>query len=137
MSTYLLILQGQRPAAIQVGALGQVFVTPGWYLYVGSARRGLAARLRRHQRPGKRRHWHIDYLLADGLLTVQEIWTTAHRRECSLADSLLALPASAVVHRRLGASDCRCRAHFLKWRGSRSQLREILLSLGLTPFLAP
>ena len=63
MSTYLLIMQGNLVCPLQVGALGEVSLEPGWYLYVGSARRHLEARLRRHLRPEKRRRWHIDYLL--------------------------------------------------------------------------
>lgn len=79
----------------------------------------------------------IMCVLADGVVTVQEIWTTAHLRECSLANSLLALPRSMVVRRGLGASDCRCPTHFLAWRGSLWQLRAIVRSWGLTPYLSP
>ncbi len=55
----------ENPAnrVVPVGALGNVEFTPGWYVYVGSALRGLDARIRRHRRKRrKRKHWHIDYL---------------------------------------------------------------------------
>jgi len=43
---------------------GQIPFPAGWYVYTGSARNGLAQRVGRHLRHNKRKHWHIDYLLA-------------------------------------------------------------------------
>jgi len=137
VSTYLLILRCTIPAVVQVGAIGPVAVTPGCYLYVGSARRCLAARLARHQRSQKRRHWHIDYLLAGGVLHIKEIWTTACLAECALASALLSLPASTVAHPRLGASDCRCPAHLLRWQDSLPALRRLLPHWGLSQYPPP
>ncbi len=137
MSTYILILHCHGHAVVQVGAIGMVAVTPGFYLYVGSARRYLAARLARHQRSQKRVHWHIDYLLASDVLNIQEIWTTGRLGECALAHALLTLPTSTVPHPRLGASDCRCPAHFFSWQGSLLALRQILPSWGLARYPPP
>ncbi|MFO8145391.1 MAG: DUF123 domain-containing protein, partial [Candidatus Syntrophosphaera sp.] len=54
---------------------------------VGSARGpgGLAARIARHQREPKPRHWHIDYLRAHAELIA--VWYTVGSlgRECSWA----------------------------------------------------
>lgn len=94
--TYVLRLMVRQPVAVQFGRFRQgqlVEVPAGTYLYVGSAMRGLGARLLRHASrtdasqpqpirsdlamflmsaglvrgkrpyPPKRLHWHIDYLL--------------------------------------------------------------------------
>ncbi len=131
--TYLLCLACPHEAVVPVGAVGEVILTPGRYLYVGSARRYLAARLARHRRSQKRYHWHIDYLLGSGALAIQEIWLTPTLPECVLAGTLLQHPAVKVPHPRLGASDCRCPAHFLCWQGQVASLRHLLLALGLIP----
>jgi hypothetical protein len=57
---YALVLRltGGR-ARLRVGALGVLSFEPGYYCYVGSARRGLKARLQRHlRRSRKKKHWH-------------------------------------------------------------------------------
>ena len=48
--SYVLVLQAARAAAIYVGRLGNLTVTPGCYLYVGSALGAgvLRGRLRHH-----------------------------------------------------------------------------------------
>jgi len=38
-------------------------IEAGIYVYVGSAMGDLSARVARHLRKNKRKHWHIDYLL--------------------------------------------------------------------------
>ncbi len=135
VSTYLLIMHGNIfKGNFQVGSLGEVSLEPGWYLYVGSARRHLDARLRRHLRPEKRRRWHIDYLLTGDALTIQEIWVGEGMAECRLAASLLALPEVTIPKPRLGASDCRCPAHFFRYGRDLPKLRQFLVSLGFSPY---
>ena len=48
---------------VDVGRLGRFSFKKGKYIYTGSAKRGLNARIDRHKRNGKKLHWHIDYLL--------------------------------------------------------------------------
>ena len=62
--TYQLAIRIGRPIRIRVGRLGEFEFPAGRYVYTGSARRGLEARVRRHLSRAKRLHWHIDYLLA-------------------------------------------------------------------------
>lgn len=112
--TYTLILQLPRDLIIPVGRLGPVPFRMGHYLYVGSARGpgGLRARLGRHLRLGKRRHWHIDYLRQHARPV--EVWFTIGEKsfECHwralLQEAGLSLPVPG-----FGASDCRCPAHLL------------------------
>ena len=43
-------------------------LSPGYYVYVGSAMNSLEKRVARHFRREKRLHWHIDYLLKEAKL---------------------------------------------------------------------
>ena len=111
--TYQLIIELRRPVHVAVGRLGEVSFPIGRYVYTGSARRGVEARVRRHLSPQKRLHWHIDYLLASPRARVVEIRSFSDE-EC-------------VVNRRtrgdivvpgFGASVCQagCGAHLKRMR---------------------
>jgi Uri superfamily endonuclease len=134
MATYLLVMQGKGSLRLQVGALGELALPSGNYLYVGSARSNLEARIRRHLRTEKRRRWHIDYLLNGDTLRINEIWVGSRIEECRLANNLLALPQIAIPRRRFGSSDCRCQAHFFCYDQDLSELRQYLVSLGFSPY---
>lgn len=55
--SYLVLLELAEPAEIETGSLGRIAFPAGWYVYAGSARKGLSARLARHKRrTGKRLH---------------------------------------------------------------------------------
>lgn len=86
-------------------------------MYVGSAMGGLAARLARHHRAGKRLHWHIDYLLHDpGTRLLQSLPIAGPvRLECPLAREVAGLAEEAVP--RFGCSDCRCPSHLFRFTG--------------------
>ncbi len=60
--SYILEFRIERALRIEVGKLGKFEMKPGWYYYVGSARNGLGARLRRHSLGPGKIHWHIDYI---------------------------------------------------------------------------
>lgn len=62
--TYQLAILLAAPASIMVGRLGVYDFPVGRYIYTGSARRNLEARIKRHLRCDKRLHWRVDYLLA-------------------------------------------------------------------------
>ena len=70
----------------EVGALGQVTMPPGTYLYLRSAYGpgGLPARLRRHLRADKRPHWHVDHLKTAG--TVVRVFALPNGREGDLVE---------------------------------------------------
>ncbi|MFP3867516.1 MAG: GIY-YIG nuclease family protein [Desulfobacteraceae bacterium] len=131
MATYLLIIEARQPAVVQVGAVGWVSLPPGYYLYVGSARRGLKARIVRHYRRSKKCRWHLDYLLCRPEFQILEVWVSDSLPECDLARTMLAQPETSVPRPGLGASDCRCPAHFLDYKGELGHLHRGLLDLGL------
>jgi len=111
--TYLLLLRLARPVTLDVGRLGRIAFRPGWYVYVGSALGGLGPRLRRHARPVKRHHWHIDALRgATSLGAVVTRWGS-ERLECAVADRVSAWYGASRPVRRFGSSDCRCAGHLI------------------------
>ena len=75
--SYVLVLRCDIGGGLKVGALGELRLEPGFYLYVGSALGpgGLRARLRHHWCHSARPHWHIDYLRAR--VELHEIWWSA------------------------------------------------------------
>ncbi len=113
--TYALFLRADTEQTIEVGALGTMRVSPGTYVYVGSALGpgGLAARVRRHARGDGTLHWHVDYLRA--VTTLSAVWYTydAERRECVWAAHLRRHPDSTVPLEGFGASDCECASHLV------------------------
>jgi Uri superfamily endonuclease len=107
-TTYQLHIEVERALRLRVGRLGTFPVPAGRYVYTGSARRGLEARVARHLRTRKRRHWHIDHLLAADGVRVVAVGISA-RTECA---ANLAVRGTTPVP-GFGASDCRagCGAH--------------------------
>jgi Uri superfamily endonuclease len=122
---YLLLLERPVAGALRIGVREAVAFAAGWYVYVGSAQGagGLAARLARHQRQQKRRHWQIDWLLAEARLAAIWVEPTARGRECGWAGRLEQLggrrqPAG------FGSGDCRCAGHLL-WFADRPDLGRL------------
>jgi sugar fermentation stimulation protein A len=104
--------------AIRVGKLGAIVFPQGTYLYAGSARNGLKARLAHHlKRPKKRKHWHIDYLLDCPQAKISKIFFrfASPLRECDLVKRLKKIPTAQIVVRRFGDSDCvmGCGSHLI------------------------
>ena len=111
--TYALLLRLDGSCDIQVGALGGFRFEAGLYAYAGSALGGLRGRLLRYLRPGRRRHWHVDYLLERA--EPVDVWTCegAVRLECSMAAAVALLPGAERAVPGFGASDCRCPGHLV------------------------
>lgn len=93
------ITAGRRPARA---------FPAGFYAYVGSARNGISARVRRHLRDDKKRHWHIDYLLQTASVCEILGGETGERLECDIAGEIGSRCESIPG---FGASDCQCRSH--------------------------
>jgi sugar fermentation stimulation protein A len=106
---YLLVLRLAEPCRIEVGGLGGVDFAAGHYVYVGSAMRGLAARMARHLRPRKRHHWHVDYLRARADRAEVLAVRSSVREECALAEAVGKVLAPGPAG--FGCSDCGCATH--------------------------
>ena len=115
--SYQLWIALRRPLDIEVGRLGVFRFPAGVYVYTGSAKRNLEARIARHCRKDKTLRWHIDYLLAeDGVELVCVGRST--RTECGLNRGT----GGSVIVPGFGASDCRkaCGSH-LRYLGQRAR----------------
>lgn len=114
-NSYQLIIRLKQRCQIQVGALGRFDFEAGYYVYSGSAKRNLEARLARHCRKDKPLRWHIDYLTSLPQAEIIETRTFAGD-ECQLNQ---ACPGT-IIAPGFGSSDCRsgCGAH-LKYLGKK------------------
>lgn len=110
---YVLLVVLARPLDLALPKRSPVRLSPGRYLYCGSAfgPGGLKARLSRHMRPEKPVRWHIDRLTTTG--RVAGAWIFPGGDECALVARLADLPVPVPG---FGASDCRiCPSHLLAW----------------------
>lgn len=106
--TYQLVIDLAREVTVRVGRLGVFRFPPGRYVYTGSAKRNIEARIARHLSAAKRLHWHIDYLLAAPGVSVSRV-RRSRRAECDLNRATRGnIPVPG-----FGASDCRagCGSH--------------------------
>ena len=109
--TYALVILSEKQLLLPIGSLGTCDLPSGYYIYAGSALRGLNGRLRRHLRTDKLLHWHIDYLLLQA--RVIQIWYSfsKDRLECVWNKILAELPGAVLYIPGFGSSDCKCRTH--------------------------
>lgn len=119
---YQLIIQLRKSRTIQVGRLGRFLFPVGTYVYTGSAKAGLEARISRHMRKEKKLKWHIDYLLKHSeVLEVKRY--LGGESECGLNQRVARLSGSKTIIRGFGSSDCRCTTHLFHF--SRNPSREM------------
>ena len=115
--TYAIVMRAQDRQQLQIGRLGGVQLSKGWYVYVGSAfgPGGVAARVSRHLQRHKTRHWHIDHLI--WATTVREVWYSQRQRDLEhcWAQAALDQPAAQNLLRGFGASDCQCLSHLVRF----------------------
>ncbi len=133
---YILLLPLAHAGCIQVGKLGSFDFPSAHYLYFGSALGGLAPRINRHQSPGKKLHWHIDYLTA--IAQIERVWWAAGRQrwECLWAHAALAIPGVVSPAVGFGSSDCRCSSHLVQASspcGALGIINELPGNLGCWP----
>lgn len=109
---------------LAVGALGAMVLPPGTYLYVGSARRALPARVRRHTRRDKTLRRHVDYLTTVAPAGEGWVWADGVVTECGLVQALCQVTD---VVSGFGASDCRCAGHL--FHDSTGEGRALLMCM--------
>ena len=113
--TYALVFSCPTPFQAVAGKLGPVFLSSGYWIYVGSAfgPGGLRSRLSHHLKPSRRPHWHLDYI--KNTLRAVEIWITTDpvKREHDWAGIFSTLNGASRPIEGFGATDCTCRSHLI------------------------
>lgn len=135
VGVYVLLIEMERPGAIQVGKRLCIHFQGGFYGYVGSALNGLGARLARHLGDDKKYHWHIDYLLDRAMVRTVIYAPTVEKKECSLAREL-AFRLSPVTG--FGSSDCRCSSHLFFYPDPFTLQKDVIAAFkkaGLKPVI--
>jgi len=112
---YVALFLLKRRCRVHVGRLGVIAFDRGWYAYVGSAQRHLAARLRRHGLRQKTLHWHIDYLAEKASMVAAIVIEGPKSLECRLAAMLPKHGSTAVPG--FGCTDCGCGSHLFRLSG--------------------
>ena len=108
MCTYQLFIHLDEDIKIQIGKLGKFHFPAGDYVYTGSAKKNIEARVKRHISKSKKLHWHIDYLLNNqsAIITETKLY---NKKECELNQET----TGKIIVPGFGASDCKngCSSH--------------------------
>jgi len=116
---------------IRVGRLGEVSFKEGDYIYIGSAKGCLEARLRRHLRKDKKIYWHIDYLIKSKKTKILQIWIIDKKMECQTAEVFCQDPTTEIIKKGFGSSDCKCLSHFFYIK-NKERTEKILKEIGFS-----
>jgi sugar fermentation stimulation protein A len=127
---YILLVHLDKTHKIKPGRLPEADYERGTYLYVGRAKTGLQARLKRHLRKEKKRFWHIDYLLEKA--EVAEVWIRKNDfAECDTAGKIQDfIPSAPKAIHGFGSSDCRCPSHLFYFAPETRRLNSLRKKLG-------
>ena len=118
---YILYLHVNSSLTLSVGVFGDIYLPAGHYVYVGSARRGIAGRIARHKRLAETKagklHWHVDYLLGHPQIRLAGEAALPESGECEVSRRIASRKGVSVPIPRFGSSDCRsgCRAHLYRF----------------------
>jgi len=123
---YTLILGLEKSRALEVGGLGCISFTRGFYAYTGSAQVSFK-RVLRHLKvaagTNTTKRWHIDYLLPQ-TRPLAVILSPGKEEECLIAQRL-AIDFPGVMG--FGSSDCQCPSH-LHWSRDFKRLKKAAIS---------
>jgi len=111
---YLLVIYFPQDKKIKIGNLEEIYFKEGYYVYIGSAKRGLSKRIERHKRKSKKLHWHIDYFLQKAKILNDIPIITNFKRECFLVEKILQISDNFI--QKFGSSDCSCISHLFYFK---------------------
>ncbi len=120
--SYILVIFLSKQVKVEIGALGALSFSKGYYLYVGSAMGNIGSttlenRVKRHltDSANKKIHWHIDYLLNEGFsITKLYIVPSLMRLECVIARDIKEVSDSYI--KNFGSTDCSCKSHLFYFK---------------------
>ena len=105
----MILLEFPETKTMDIGSLKDQTFKAGWYVYCGSAKKNLSARVQRHLRIRKGMHWHLDYLRKEAGKVVGIPFRTQDEIEHDLAKDLMKLADWKITD--FGCSDCNCESH--------------------------
>jgi Uri superfamily endonuclease len=114
---YFLYLFLKKPITLDAGTLENLTLPRGNYIYVGSARGGIAGRIERHKRLAETKkgklHWHIDYLLVHPQIQLSGWKALAGKDECIVSKQLASIEGITTPALGFGSTDCKagCKTH--------------------------
>ncbi len=111
-SFYAIHLKIFEKKLLQIGKLGTYEFPEGTYIYIGSAKRNIRARIARHIKKVKPLRWHFDYLRPHGEITKFETFDNK-LDECTRCKQLKEMYQAKEIVKGFGSSDCRCQSHLL------------------------
>ena len=113
MQSYQLHINLSANIEIVIGKLGKFTFPMGNYIYTGSAKKNIDARIERHKSKDKKMHLHIDYLLNYKNTKITEV-QKFDEEECILNQKA----SGEIIVAGFGSSDCKngCKSH-LKYLG--------------------
>ena len=113
---YQLRISVGKICSISIGKLGTLLFLQDSMYILEERKKILAQRIDRHKKRNKKCFWHIDYLLTDENVQLEDITIISENfsDECSENKKLLMRNAS-IVATGFGASDCKndCGSHLL------------------------
>lgn len=128
--SYLILLEIRNPTTIQIGRLRGTDFKKGFYVYVGSAMKGLSQRIQRHLRKQKKIHWHVDYLLNHAKIVDIFYKQSNAREECAIANTL---EKTLSTIPGFGCSDCTCKSHL--FYGTYEDIKKAIIHLEMKRYL--
>lgn len=126
--TYALIIFNAKNKKIYIGNSGISNFVRGFYVYIGSAKKNITSRIKRHLSNNKKKFWHIDYFLGTVGVQIQEIWTSPEEKECQTAQLFLEIGFPFI--KRFGSSDCRCLSHLFFAGKKHTDIKNLLKKNG-------
>lgn len=109
---YTIYLKLNSDQHIIIGKLGNFHFKKGLYIYVGSAKKNILHRIKRHKEIEKKYHWHFDYLRPFGSITKIITYDNSFT-ECGLAAKIRREVDGSIPVKGFGASDCKCESHLI------------------------
>ena len=122
--TYCLIIHNIKSSKVKIGALGEINFKKGYYVYIGSAMNSLKPRIKRHLSRKKKLHWHVDYLLKDENIAIEEIIFNIGEKkiECKIA-KIISHNGDEILN--FGCSDCKCNSHLIYFKSFKNCLKNV------------
>ncbi|MBA7640864.1 hypothetical protein ES703_48535 [subsurface metagenome] len=111
LKAYILFIKIKRNIRARIGVLGIKVFPAGYYIYIGSGRKNLMERIKRHIKMKKKKFWHIDYLLTKRDVSIIDVYLT-EKTESNIVNRIQTLKGARPYPVRFGSSDTKNMTHF-------------------------